>query len=116
MTVALSIIAMVAWWKGGILHYWVLALAATLLLITLAKPDWLAAPNRAWMRLADLLHRVVSPIVLAVMFYGMFTPVAFVMRLAKRDALKRRYDAQATTYWVRRDPPGPDPSGIRNQF
>jgi hypothetical protein len=63
-----------------------------------------------------MLNRIVSPIVLGVIFYGLFTPVAWGMRLAGRDALKRRFEPPARTYWVDRDPPGPDPAGLPHQF
>ena len=50
------------------------------------------------------------------MYFGIFTPTAWVMRWAGRDALKRRFEPGVRTYWVERDPPGPDPAGLPNQF
>ena len=47
---------------------------------------------------------VVSHVILGVLFYGVFTPVALVFRLIGRDALHRRFDPAAETYWVRRKP------------
>jgi len=47
---------------------------------------------------------VVSHVILGVLFYGVFTPVALVFRLIGRDALHRRFDRDAETYWVRRKP------------
>ena len=87
-----------------------------LLLVTLTAPDWLAPFNRAWMKLAELLNRVVSPLVLGLLFFGLFTPIAWGMRLAGRDAMKRRFEPEASSYWQDRDPPGPDPDGLHNQF
>jgi len=105
-----------SWWRGGAVYPWAFGLSALTLAVTLAKPDWLAPANRAWMKLAELLNRVVSPIVLGVIFYGIFTPTAWVMRLAGRDAMKRGFEPTARTYWVEREPPGPDPAGLPNQF
>jgi len=105
-----------SWWRGGAAYPWAFGLSALTLVVTLAKPDWLTPANRAWMKLAELLNRVVSPVVLGVMFYGLFAPTAWVMRLAGRDAMKRRFEPAARTYWVERDPPGPDPAGLPNQF
>jgi hypothetical protein len=68
------------------------------------------------MKLAEVLNRIVSPVVLGIMFYGMFAPMGWVMRLAGRDVLKRCFDRSARTYWVEREPPGPDPAGLPNQF
>lgn len=94
---------------------WFGAAAATLL-VTLLKPAWLTPLNRAWMGLAALMHRVVSPVVLGVLYYGLFTPTGLVMRLFGRDVLHRRFDPAARSYWVERSPPGPDVSGLPNQF
>jgi hypothetical protein len=95
---------------------WLLALAALTAIVTLARTHWLAPFNRAWMKLAEVLHRVVSPVVLGLIFFGLFTPVAMLMRAFGRDALNRRTDAQLASYWIRRDPPGPRDDSFRNMF
>lgn len=104
------------WWTGGATQLWWFGAAGLTLLVTLVKPVWLTPFNRWWMKLAELLNRIVSPVVLGVMFFGMFAPMGWVMRLAGRDALNRRFDPSARSYWVERDPPGPDPAGLPNQF
>ena len=103
-------------WKGGAALPWLLPLAALTALVTLTRDTWLTPLNRAWMALGLLLGRVVSPIVLGVIFYGVFTPVGWVMRLAGRDAMCRRLDPAAASYWVKRDPPGPADDSYRNMF
>ena len=71
---------------------WLLALAALTAIVTLARTHWLAPFNRAWMKLAEVLHRVVSPVVLGLIFFGLFTPVALVMRACGRDAVQSVLD------------------------
>ena len=90
--------------------------AGLLASIAWLRPRWLAAPNRWWFRFGMLLHRIVSPIVLGLIFFGVITPFAVVMRIAGRDALARRFDPAQKTYWIERDPPGPEPDSFRNQF
>jgi hypothetical protein len=68
------------------------------------------------MKFGELLNRVVSPIVMGVIFFAVFTPVAIVMRLAGRDALARGYERAAPSYWKRREPPGPADDSFRNLF
>lgn len=114
--VVFGIVGAFFWWRGGQAFVLWFGLSGLTLLVTLVKPDWLTPANRAWMTLAEVLHRVVSPVVLGIMFYGMFAPTGWVMRLAGRDALKRRFDREAVSYWVDRTPPGPDPAGLPNQF
>jgi predicted membrane protein len=115
-TVVFALLGIYGWWRENLLFPWSFGLSALTLLITLAAPDWLAPANRAWMKLAEILNRVVSPIVLGAIFFVVLTPTALVMRMVGRDAMKRRFEPSARTYWVERDPPGPDPAGLPNQF
>jgi hypothetical protein len=81
---------------------WVLALAALTALVTLVRAHWLAPFKRAWMRLGELLQQVVSPVVLGVIFYGVFTPVGYAMRALGRDPRKRPYEPGRPSYWEKR--------------
>jgi len=95
---------------------WMLALAALTALVTMIRSHWLAPFNRAWMKLAEVLHHVVSPVVLGLIYFGVFTPVALVMRAFGRDAMCRRFEPAQPTYWVKRDPPGPRDDSFRDMF
>lgn len=53
----------------------------------------------AWMRIASPIGWVVSHTFLAIAFYGLFTPVAFIFRMIGRDALELRRRSDAVTYW-----------------
>lgn len=101
---------------GAILYPWALALAALFAVVTATRAHWLAPLNRAWMKFGELLGRIVSPIVLGAIFFAVFAPVGIVMRLAGRDAMARRWNPAARTYWVKREPPGPPDGSYRNMF
>lgn len=100
----------------GFLHPWAFVLAALTAAVTLLRAQWLAPFKRAWMKLGELLHHVVSPVVLGIMFFGIFTPVGWLMRLAGRDAMARTWQPHARTYWVKREPPGPAEDSFRDLF
>jgi len=96
---------------------WSFLIAAVLVMfITLARPALLTVPNRLWMKFGVLLHRIMSPVILGVLFFVVLTPTAIVMRLAHRDALRLRYDKNMSSYWIKRVPPGPPPESLINQF
>ena len=100
----------------GLFQPWLLVGAAAFAVITLTRAQWLAPLNRAWMKLGALMHMVVSPLIMAVMFFGVFTPMGWVMRRFGWDAMRRSYDATAKSYWIRRDPAGPADDSYRNLF
>ena len=95
---------------------WSLAIAGAFLAVTLVKPAWLAPLNTLWFRFGLLLQRVVHPIVLAVIYFAVVTPTGLIMRALGKDPLRLRFDPDATTYWIARDPPGPEPESMKNQF
>ena len=74
------------------------------LVVTLIKSDALLPLNILWMRLGFLLGLIVSPIVLGIIFFGLFTPIATLMRLYRRDELRLKF-THKTSYWVTRNEP-----------
>lgn len=55
-------------------------------------------------------------VLLVLLFYGVVTPAAVVMKLFGKDALRLKPDAAARSYWVIRTPPGPVPGTMNRQF
>ena len=84
------------------------------LVITLVKDELLLPLNKLWMRFGLLLGIIVSPIVLGVIFFGLFTPIAMLMRLSGRDELKLKFSRKAS-HWISRSEPIKSGS-FKNQF
>ena len=106
-----------ALWAGrGSFAAWPFAVSGAFLAAAVFRPRLLGPLNRAWFRFGLLLSRIVSPVVLALLFYAVVTPTGLVMRLLGKDPLRLRFDRQADSYWIRRNPPGPRPAAMRNQF
>ena len=108
-TVVFALIALFA-------YPWLLALAALTAAVTVVRDQWLEPLNRAWMRFGALLNRIVSPVVLGLIFFVVFAPVGIVMRLAGRDAMCRRFEPAKPSYLVPREPPGPREDSFRDMF
>jgi len=98
------------------IRWWALALAGIFLFVALVRPVWLRPLNRLWTKLGLLLGRVVSPLVTAVLFFLVVTPIGLLFRLLKKDPLRLATSAEASSYWIERQPPGPAPETMRNQF
>ena len=78
--------------------------AMIFLLLTLIKSDALLPLNKLWMRFGLLLGMIVSPIVIGIIFFGLFTPIAILMRLSGRDELRLKF-AQKASHWISREEP-----------
>ena len=94
--------------------YMFAAAASIFLLITLIKSDVLLPFNKLWMRFGLLLGMIISPIVLGIIFFGLFTPIAMLMRLSRRDELKLKF-LQKASHWISRNEPIKSQS-FKNQF
>jgi predicted membrane metal-binding protein len=102
--------------SGGLVRAWALLIAAAFLLAGFAAPGILAPLNRLWFRFGMALGRIVSPIVMGVIFFGTVMPTGLVMRLFRKDLLRLRFDPAAESYWIPRDPPGPSAESLKQQF
>lgn len=111
--------ALVAVWpllKGRPWRPWALGVAAAMLLLGLLAPAVLQIPNRLWFQLSLLLNRIVSPVVMGIVYYVVVTPFGVTMRMTGKDPLRLKPDPAASTYWVERTPPGPEPETMAEQF
>ena len=115
----MTVLLILALWPlvhGGALRWWALMASGLVALVTVAAPALLTIPNGLWQRFGLALHRVISPIVLGIMFYMVVTPMALLMRAFAKDLLRLRFDASAESYWIKREPPGPRPDSMPHQF
>ena len=84
--------------------------------MAIAWPMVLAPLNRAWFRFGLLLHKVMSPLVMGILFFVVIMPIGLFMRLGGKDIINQKLDRQKATYWVDRDPLGPAPETMKKQF
>ena len=99
--------------RGRVGQALVLALiAVTIGPLGLVRPDWTRWIYVGWMILAFPIGWTVSQVMLAVMFFGLFTPIGLVFRLVGRDSLHRARSPERSSYWS----PKPAPADLRRYF
>jgi hypothetical protein len=109
---ALGVISL---WRGLERGIWELGLAVALLAAATFAPGKLGSFNRAWAWIGRRLNRVVSPLLIIVLFYGVVTPAGLAMRAVGKDSLRLRRDSQSSSYWIDcRE--GSKTSDMRRQF
>ena len=94
---------------------WIIA-AAFFAVAATAIPVALRPLNVLWFKFGQLLHSVISPVILGVMFYAVVVPIGLLMRAMGRRPLGLTLHRNVESYWVWRRPPGPPPESFRNQF
>ncbi len=85
---------------GKEVRLWAVSPAAVLIFLALLLPSSLGPVYRVWMVIGHVLGWINTRIILSVVFYGIFLPMGFVMRLAGKDPMRRQFQADADTYRV----------------
>jgi hypothetical protein len=100
----------------GEIRWWALCLCGAFLVLAVFWQAPLKPLNMAWTKLGLVLYHVVNSIVLGLLFFLTVTPLALLMRMLGKDPLRLRRDSRASSYWILREPPGPPPESMKNQF
>ena len=114
--VVFSIIACwpLLYWESP--RWWAFAVAAAFAVVALVRPQLLRSLNRVWLALGRLLHKIVSPLVMGLIFFATVTPTGWIMRLRGKDLLSLKRRPDQTSYWIKREPRGPESETMKNQF
>lgn len=96
--------------------WWLLAFAAAFLAVSLTLPQVLRPLNRLWFRFGMLLNRIMSPVIITLLYCLAIVPVGLLMRLFGKDPIRLRARRGAATHWIERSPPGPEPESLKEQF
>jgi large-conductance mechanosensitive channel len=87
-----------------------------LFLLGIVAPSRLSTLNRVWLKVGTVIAKVVNPIILALLFFLVVTPMAFFMRIVGKRPLRLAADRTAATYWIEREPSAGGASTMRQQF
>jgi len=115
-TVFFALVAFLPLVRHHPVRLWAAGVGAGFLLVALAAPKLLAPLNRVWTALATVLHRITNPVILGVFFYGVIAPFGWLLRRLGKDFLRLGRVPEAKSYWIVRQPPGPEPESMSNQF
>jgi hypothetical protein len=116
MATAFVVLAMLNWWREGHVWPWLGGIAIVFLFAAYLCPVALKPLNWLWFKFGLLLHAVVNPIVMGLLFYLAVLPTGLIMRVMGKDMLRLRREPESASYWIVRRPPGPAPETMKDQF
>ena len=82
---------------------WALVIALIFLFLGLSKPSVLKPLNTAWIKLGEILGKIIAPIVMLLVFFIVITPIGLMLRLFGKDILGLKFSEKVKTYWITRD-------------
>jgi hypothetical protein len=116
MAGAFAVVSALNVWHDGRVWPWTATLASIFVVAALLRPALLHPLNRIWMKFGLLLHKVVNPVIMALLFYGTVLPTGLIARAMGKDLLRLKREPDAASYWIPRAPPGPAPDTMKDQF
>lgn len=105
MAVACLVIAGIIWFKDAT-SPWPVGLAGAAAILLVLGFFWqapLRPLNRLWLKFGDLLHKIISPLVMGIIFFFIVTPIGLLMRLCGKDPMRMKLEPDSDSYWIERD-------------
>jgi len=120
ITFAVVFALLAVWlWLRKDLPVWASA-SAVMSVVTLAAaylaPSALRPFNKLWFKVGMLLHHVVTPVIMGLLFFLVVTPMGVVMRAMGKDFLRLKTGPDAGNYWIDRVPETDAKTSMKNQF
>ena len=85
----------------GIIRIWSVVLSLVFLIITIIRPNLFTFLNKLWIQLGILLGKIISPIVMGLVFFFVVTPIGMFVRILKKDVMGLKRGA--SSYWITRE-------------
>lgn len=99
--------------SGNVIRLWAVIIMFIFAVIAFLNPSLLTSFYIIWVKVGEVIGGIISKVIMTVLFYGLFTPIAIILRLLGKDLLKKKLDKNSSTYWVKRDT---QPGSLKNQF
>ena len=94
------------------IRIWSLIISLIFLILGLINSRILTPLNKLWFKFGILLGKIVSPIIMGIIFFLVVTPIGFIMRILGKDVLNLKFNANKS-YWIEKTGPK---SKMKNQF
>ncbi len=98
--------------NDGNIRIWSLVISIIFLSLGLLNSNILTPLNKIWFKFGILIGKVISPIIMAIIFFMVVTPIGLIMRIIRKDILNLKYNSSAS-YWIEKNEPS---SKMKNQF
>ncbi|NDF58001.1 MAG: hypothetical protein EB106_03400 [Proteobacteria bacterium] len=87
--------------SGGVIRIWSIILSLIFFIITIIRPNLFTYLNRLWIKFGMLLGKIISPIVMGLVFFFVVTPIGILVRVLKKDVMGLKRGAPS--YWINRE-------------
>ena len=96
----------------GDIRIWSVLISLLFLILGIINSKILTPLNKVWFKFGIFLGKLISPIIMGIIFFLVVTPIAFLMRMLKKDLLNLKFNKNSS-YWIEKTDPK---STMKNQF
>jgi hypothetical protein len=96
----------------GEIRIWSVLISLLFLILGIINSKILTPLNKAWFKFGIFLGKIISPFIMGIIFFLVVTPIAFLMRMLKKDLLNLKFNKNSS-YWIEKTDPK---STMKNQF
>jgi len=86
---------------GGVIRVWSVVFSLVFLIITIIRPNLFTFLNKLWIQFGILLGKIISPIVMGLVFFFVVTPIGILVRTLRKDVMGLKRGT--TSYWINRE-------------
>ena len=84
------------------INLYLIIASAIFLILGLINSKLLSPLNKSWIKLGEILGMIIAPIVMALVYFVILTPVSFIVRIFGKDLLGLKFLKEKETYWIKR--------------
>ena len=95
------------------IRFWSLIISFAFLLVSFIRPTILKPLNNLWIKLGELLGKIIAPIVMALVYFVVLTPISLIVRIFGKDLLGLKLLKKTKSYWIERKK---DLGSMKKQF
>ena len=88
--------------KKGEINLYLILISLIFLILGLFNSKILSPLNKAWIKLGEILGRIIAPVVMAIVYFLILTPISLIVRLIGKDLIGMKFSNDIKSYWVKR--------------
>ena len=88
--------------NGESLNFYFIIASVVFLILGLLNSKLLSPLNKSWIKLGEILGIIIAPIVMALVYFAILTPISIIVRVFGKDLLGLKFLKEKETYWIKR--------------
>ena len=88
--------------NGESLNFYFITVSVVFLILGLLNSKLLSPLNKSWIKLGEILGIIIAPIVMALVYFVILTPISIIVRVFGKDLLGLKFFKEKDTYWIKR--------------